>query len=225
VSECVALTFKMMCEREGLYFQRGMYFRHKPDHSVILSSGALDSNYDDLIDPKNEILIYQGHNAHRSKNTPFPQLVDQPEFNRNGTLSMNGRFFKAASDYAKSLAPPEAVRVYRKLGRGMWLDLKVFHLVDAWKESDGRRLVFKLKLRLFSEAVGKEDTALNPRTISPKTRVAVWNRDAGRCVICGSTEFLHFDHIIPVSKGGGNNPKNIRILCAKHNLAKSDQHR
>ena len=34
---------------------------------------------------------------------------------------------------------------------------------------------------------------------------------------------LHFDHIIPYSKGGASkNPANIQILCGRHNLAKGD---
>ncbi len=48
----------------------------------------------------------------------------------------------------------------------------------------------------------------------------VWKRDGGRCVVCGSNEKLEFDHIIPVSKGGSNTPRNIQLLCEKHNRHK-----
>jgi hypothetical protein len=51
----------------------------------------------------------------------------------------------------------------------------------------------------------------------------VWNRDGGKCVICGSQEKIEFDHIIPFSKGGANTYRNIQILCEKCNRAKSNK--
>jgi len=55
-------------------------------------------------------------------------------------------------------------------------------------------------------------------------KVEVWRRDHGRCVQCGSTKNLHYDHDIPFSKGGSSlTVANVRLLCAKHNLEKSDK--
>jgi len=53
---------------------------------------------------------------------------------------------------------------------------------------------------------------------------AVWKRDQGKCVECGSTDNLHFDHIIPYSRGGSSLvADNIQLMCARHNLAKHDK--
>lgn len=52
---------------------------------------------------------------------------------------------------------------------------------------------------------------------------AVYKRDQGRCVYCGSTENLQLDHIIPFSKGGATSVENLQLLCQKCNLEKSNK--
>lgn len=61
---------------------------------------------------------------------------------------------------------------------------------------------------------------LKRRTISQSVRWEVWRRDQGECVRCGSRERLEYDHIIPVSKGGGNSARNIELLCERCNRSK-----
>lgn len=63
------------------------------------------------------------------------------------------------------------------------------------------------------------------RYIPAKVKAAVWRRDDGRCawrfddgVVCGSRDFLEYDHIVPFARGGrSDNPRNIRLLCRLHN--------
>ena len=59
--------------------------------------------------------------------------------------------------------------------------------------------------------------------ISDDVKTLVWNRDGGACVRCGSAERLHFDHVIPVAKGGSDDAVNIQLLCQTCNLRKSDK--
>ncbi len=61
------------------------------------------------------------------------------------------------------------------------------------------------------------------RQIPQEVKQAVWQRDGGRCVECGATDYLEFDHIIPFSKGGDSTVDNIQLLCRRCNLKKSDR--
>jgi hypothetical protein len=60
----------------------------------------------------------------------------------------------------------------------------------------------------------------NRLPIPTEVRNAVWRRDEGRCVRCGSRERLEFDHIIPVADGGSSTERNIELLCETCNRSK-----
>ncbi|HEX5617095.1 MAG TPA: HNH endonuclease signature motif containing protein [Solirubrobacteraceae bacterium] len=51
-------------------------------------------------------------------------------------------------------------------------------------------------------------------------RLAVFERDGGRCVECGSSFDIQYDHVIPLALGGANTVQNLQILCAPCNQAK-----
>ena len=57
------------------------------------------------------------------------------------------------------------------------------------------------------------DTRGKRQAIPQEIKQAVWVRDGGRCVECGSNEFLEFDHIIPLAMGGANTERNLQLLC------------
>lgn len=60
----------------------------------------------------------------------------------------------------------------------------------------------------------------NKRVIPQDVKIKVSARDGGRCRQCGSVSELHFDHIIPISRGGANTAANIQLLCGTCNRAK-----
>ena len=95
-----------------------------------------------------------------------------------------------------------------------------------------KKLVYDEELELVNlrKQVANAEATLEYRRTGPKrepiaddVKLVVWARDGGACVRCGSTEKLHFDHVIPVVKGGGSSPENIQILCEQCNLKKSDK--
>ncbi|MGW4533943.1 TerD family protein [Nocardia sp. NPDC004340] len=63
---------------------------------------------------------------------------------------------------------------------------------------------------------GRRDT----RSVPPDVKAVVWQRDGGKCVECGDTHYLEFDHIIPISRGGATSPANLQILCRACNRTK-----
>jgi tetratricopeptide (TPR) repeat protein len=68
------------------------------------------------------------------------------------------------------------------------------------------------------ESVGRSQVSREP--IPEQVRHAVWRRDDGRCVQCGSQENLEYDHIIPLSRGGANTERNLQLLCERCNRSK-----
>jgi hypothetical protein len=67
-----------------------------------------------------------------------------------------------------------------------------------------------------------KDGGLPTRHIPREVRQRVWQRYGGQCAECGATQYLEFDHVIPVAKGGSNSDVNVQLLCRGCNLKKSD---
>jgi HNH endonuclease len=218
------ISYLEMCRREGVGLRRGMHFGHGGTYSVLLMSVQPQAPYQDSVAADGITLIYEGHDELKSVAVPHPKAVDQPFCTAYGTATQNAKFHQAAQAYKCGQQSPERVRIYEKCRPGLWLYRGLFHLVDSWQESDGKRRVCKFKLVAVD---GKDEGQMpvlppRPRRNIPRAiRIAVWQRDGGKCVVCGGTDKLHFDHIVPISKGGtSNTANNIQLLCARHNLAK-----
>jgi hypothetical protein len=143
-------------------------------------------------------------------------------------LTENGKFFKAASQYKEGKADPEIVKVYEKIRDGIWVYNGIFTLVDAWKIFEDNRNVYKFKLTIAKKNDESKRTTNSEiehnRLIPSHVKLVVWERDKGKCVECGRTDNLHFDHVIPFSKvGSSSDENNIQLLCAKHNLSKHNK--
>jgi len=55
------------------------------------------------------------------------------------------------------------------------------------------------------------------------SRSRIYKRDGYECVYCGSKKELTLDHVIPKSKGGGNEWTNLVTSCFKCNLKKGNK--
>lgn len=216
-----------MCAAEGQMLQRGMYFRPRGRHSVLLMSTRRGAPYRDRWEEGGKLLVYEGHDAPK-RGEVDPKLVDQPAVTPKGTPTQNGLFLRAAREYRSGRSVPETVKVYEKIRDGIWAYNGMFQLVDGGPEPDGKRNVFKFRLRMINEESGMirqfvPDLPVQ-RGIPSAIKQEVYKRDRGQCVMCGARDNLHFDHELPFSVGGSSlTAKNVRLLCARHNLEKSNK--
>lgn len=53
----------------------------------------------------------------------------------------------------------------------------------------------------------------------------LYERQRGLCLLCGVSlaDGYHVDHVVPIAKGGHNNPDNLQLLCAPCNISKRDK--
>jgi hypothetical protein len=219
------IPYLEMCRRESASLQRGMNFDLGKGYSVILMSRRRNAPYRDHVEDEGLTLIYEGHDSPRHPRRPDPKSVDQPELTPKGTFTENGKFLRAVLAFQRNETPAPLVRVYEKIHEGIWSFNGVFFLIDGWRESDGRRLVFKFKLTATAESDSSRNADWAPgirsRLIPTEVKLEVWSRDKGQCVRCGASDELHFDHVLPFSKGGTSlTAGNIQLLCARHNLSK-----
>jgi hypothetical protein len=221
------ISYMEMCLREKTSLQRGMNYRLGKNYSVILMSTRKNAPYKDEIIENGTVLIYEGHDISKHSNVINPKEFDQPEKSFTGNLTQNGKFHKAAQDFKRGSCPAELIRVYEKVRDGIWSYNGIFELVDSWTEEDRGRQVFKFKLvAIEGDDLNVENIELHERRriIPTEVKLEVWKRDSGKCVNCGAIDELHFDHILPFSKGGTSvKAENVQLLCARHNLEKSDK--
>ncbi|MFH1733626.1 MAG: HNH endonuclease [bacterium] len=225
------LSYREMCDKEDVQtLQRGMNFRLNPNYSVILMSQRKNAPYNDSISPDGLKIEYEGHDIPKIVGISDPKSHDQPRYTKLGKLTQNGLFAKAVDDFKKMARDPEVIRVYEKLFSGIWSDKGFFKLINYEVLRDNNnRYVFRFlleetEIEFLDENMQENRLRPRSRIIPSKIKKEVWIRDKGRCVICSATDELHFDHDLPYSKGGTSiTVNNVRILCARHNIQKSDK--
>jgi HNH endonuclease len=221
------ISYLDMCREEGVNLQAGMNFRLRGSRTIVLMSLRPGAPYQDRVEENGKVLIYEGHDEPRRRGGPEPKSVDQPTHHSGGGLTQNGRFMGAVEDFKAHRADAERVHVYEKLRSGVWAFAGIFRLTDGWQEDSGGRQVFKFRLEVTEpgpETTTQERDLEHTRVIPTPVKLEVWARDGGRCVECGSSDNLHFDHVIPYSQGGSSLvADNIQLLCARHNLSKGDR--
>jgi HNH endonuclease len=89
-------------------------------------------------------------------------------------------------------------------------------LLFARERQHQRKLEHAHALLAAGDAAAKRRREPIPRDV----KLAVWQRDEGRCVECDGDFDLQYDHVIPFSMGGANTVDNLQLLCARCNQRK-----
>lgn len=220
------VSYREMCNEENQQqLQHGMNFMAGDDYSIVLMSIKPNAPYADRISEDGLTIYYEGHDSPGDRT----KSLDQPALNPSGSPTRNG-LFKSAIDEGKETGIYPLARVYEKLYPGVWTYRGLFEMRDHDYIDRGGRKVFEFVFTITDQKVKSPIQEKKPkhidieqtRQIPGKVKLEVYKRDQGQCVKCGSKDNLHFDHILPYSKGGTSlKTANIQLLCARHNLEKS----
>jgi len=133
--------------------------------------------------------------------------------------------------YKASLATRyEELRVYNRQLKAQWKAEREAEQQQQRQKRQAEREAQQQQRQLEKQA--QREPRRGPRQVrilngqlTPPQRFAIFKRDSYRCRLCGAFPEeddvkLHVDHIIPRSKGGSNDPKNLWTLCSECNIGK-----
>ncbi|MHC4883365.1 MAG: HNH endonuclease, partial [Planctomycetota bacterium] len=111
---------------------------------------------------------------------------------------------------------------FRQYSNGLDIEFTTNRGKGFYGVNDAEKLeaILENLTRKYNYIIPENSDSVRSRHIPDDVKVEVWQRDQGKCVKCGASEYLEYDHIIPFSKGGANSVNNIQLLCRKCNLAK-----
>jgi len=221
------IAYLEMCREEGVNLQRGMNFGSSGRPSVVLMSRRPAHLTTTGLKMMVVSLSTKATTGHKSGAARTQRRSTNLSAGQGARLPRTDYFLQAASQHRELGTPAECVRVYERcvLASGRSMAHSGLSMAGGKSRTDD---LFKFRLEVDPDATpvidSREPRLEQNRLIPTDVKLAVWKRDQGKCVECGCSDNLHFDHIIPYSRGGSSLiAKNIQLMCARHNLAKHDK--
>jgi hypothetical protein len=217
----IVITYSELCRREGTSHQQGLNFCPDGKHSTIFLSLPANESYRDRLRYFETSLVCEGQDAMKGTSCLNPWIVDQALQYPSGLPNQNGKFHAAARGAKLGLQPPQRVRIYERLSIGVWSYSSVFHLIDSWTERGEFRTVYKFELAAVEGDENLETpvrvNAPRRRLISRDVKVQVWQRDGGKCFLCGAADSLRFAHRHTFAMDGTvAKSDTVHLICARH---------
>jgi hypothetical protein len=147
-----------------------------------------------------------------------------------GKKTFDARWTKQRAEGILQLQRREPVPMVRDGRRLLWRFMDRFYWDDEGLEAEDVKALVLQRYRRLEQRLQSARSLMHAerngrRTRSPipvELRRAVFERDGGRCVECGSDFDLQYDHLLPVTLGGATTLENLQLLCANCNQHKSD---
>jgi hypothetical protein len=106
------------------------------------------------------------------------------------------------------------VFVARSRRRQWWWWRDAFYWESGDRGPEDVAALLTMQEREDGRSIEWELDAHMAEPIPEDVKLLVDERDMRRCLACGSYELIQYDRVVPWSLGGGNEPQNIRLLCA-----------
>jgi stress response protein SCP2/NADH pyrophosphatase NudC (nudix superfamily) len=171
------------------------------------------------------IMLNAGEVAHLESTATYRKILSKSEKHIAGQLVITSeKVHFVSSEGGWTIQYKNVSRILPTNG-GLTLELSTkqgsgfYALTDAALLAAVLETVVKINRRQLLSPNSERDS----RHIPHQVRIAVWQRDGGKCSQCGAKEYLEYDHIIPHSRGGASTLGNVQLLCRRCNLEKSDR--
>ena len=123
---------------------------------------------------------------------------------------------------AVATEPPSAPKA--RVAAGSWIAVPSSHRAGSAEQTSVAKLGVAGDAGSAGRTAAAQPGKSSGRSIPAAVKREVWRRDSGCCSYvdrhtgrrCGSRFFLEIDHIVPVARGGGAEPANLRLRCSAH---------